>query len=93
MQESDLAMSRCCCGSAESISRQEKKLRDTKDLAKVMKARKDATRPAGVVGAPNNNMATQRFYTDDGVWLYPPLLWISCGGACGGGAVCSAGKI
>jgi hypothetical protein len=90
--ESDLAMSRCCCGSPSSIAIKERKLREAHDLAKVMKARQYAIRPAGVVGARSNSIDMQNFYSDDGVWLYPALLWNSCGGACGGGVVSNAGE-
>ena len=92
-QQSDIDMAKCCCGRPESIAIKERKLRELYDLAKVMKARKDATGPAGVVGARNNTIDTTHYYSDNGVWLYPALLWNSCGGACGGGVACIAGEI
>ena len=40
--------------------------------------------PRGVVGHYANT------YTNStGLWLYPPMVWDSCGGACGGAVACT----
>jgi len=84
---SDVAMEECCCGlnRAEVLRKEQAKLQRYMDVHIEISARSRAASPRGVVGRDSNT------YTDStGLWLYPPIVWDSCGGACGGAVACSA---
>ena len=86
MLKSDIAMEESCCGSNGTavLRKKQAKLQRYMDVHIEISARYRAACPRGVVGCDPNT------YTDSkGLWLYPPILWDSCGGACGGAAACS----
>ena len=87
----DIAMTKCCCGSSDSIAIKEARLRELNELWNIANARRNASKPSGAVGITSSNQNNARNYYDDGFWLYPVILWDGCGGACGGVVACNAG--
>ena len=84
---SDIAMEECCCGQKreEVVKEKRAELQRHMDVYNEISARSRAASPRGVVGRDSNT------YTDStGLWLYPAIVWDSCGGACGGAVACSA---
>jgi len=79
--ENDVACTKCCCGSKQSVEKLEKQMEDYRTLLKNMEARRDAPMPSGKVGTD------PRLYSDGFIWVYPAFMWDSCGGACGSNAV------
>ena len=92
----EIAFDRSCCGNPNSIALNEARLRKAEEALRVMEARRDASKPAGVElgrGAANRNELRNDYYDHGGVWLYPIIIWNSCGGACGGTvAYCHGGS-
>ena len=84
--ESDIAMSKCCCGSPQTISRMEDQLKEFNDIYNVEKARLSADKPHGTVSSRRTDDSA--YYAMGGYWLYPETLWLAGGGACGGGVAC-----
>jgi hypothetical protein len=86
--ESEIAFDRCCCGRQAKVARKEEQLGESRRVLSIMTARRNAPKPAGDVGGD------RRYYEYHGggyVWLYPIVIWDSCGGACGGNVACDRG--
>jgi len=84
---SDIAMEKSCCGKkrAEVVLEKQVELHRHMDVYDEIFARSRAGSPRGIVGRDPIT------YTNStGLWLYPPIVWDSCGGACGGAVACSA---
>ncbi len=90
--ESQVAMEKGCCGPQNDplITENEKELKTLKEAYSEIFNRSKAIRPSGAVARdPNRPTNTNAYYDSTGLWLYPPIMWDSCGGACGGGVACS----
>ncbi len=98
--EHTIAMEQSCCGNPNSAVFYEKKLSQAQALREEMKARCKSKRPTGYIASNTRgttttarsgfNQQSTPLYTDTGVWLYPPIIWDSCGGICGGVVYCNA---
>ena len=88
--EIDIAIQKSCCYSNKQqiLKQKETELKITKEvymeLSKRVKANKLQAR------GQSNDPTSSLFYDSNGAWLYPPVVWNACGGACGGAVVCSA---
>jgi len=76
----------CCCFPTTTLNNMKQELKEAHEIHKLILERSAATRPYGHVGGPNHAK-----FQDSGVWLYPPALWLACGGACGGNVALQAG--
>ncbi|KAI2495980.1 Glycine-rich domain-containing protein-like [Fragilaria crotonensis] len=85
--ESEIAMAMGCCPrSPEWLQEQEVRLNVMREARDVLARRVGASRPVGNVVGRSPNSSSR--YEHDGVWLYPPFLFASAGGACGGTVAC-----
>ena len=87
--ESDIAMQKCCCykNKHKIIASKEAKLKSTKDVFIELTICVTAHKP----NATGESGTFRSVYVNsNGAWLYPPSLWLSSDGACGGEVVCSA---
>jgi len=85
--KSNIAMEESCCGEnrAEVVKERRAELQRHLEIYNEVSARSKSASPRGVAGRDPNT------YTDStGLWLYSPIVWDSCGGACGGAVACSA---
>jgi hypothetical protein len=83
--KSDIALAQCCCGSPADIAGMEERLKEAQEVQSVMIARRKAPQAGGNIGGD------RRYYDDGHVWIYPFIIWDSCGGACGGDVAYGAG--
>jgi hypothetical protein len=82
----DIAMEKCCCGgNPKIIACMEAELMNGKKVYAEITARLQASKPSGAVGMSSG----VQFHDSSGAWLYPAMVWDSCGGACGGHVACS----
>lgn len=92
--ESAIAVERCCCGKSKSTAHPEKELAEAKALLVDMQAQFRGRCPSGVVRSTAKDKEWKGpvtpVYTDAGMWLYQPIIWNSCGGACGGAVASNA---
>jgi hypothetical protein len=86
--ESKIAFQKCCCGSVRSIQALERKRRELLQCQTLLRERLAAEAPVG--STHTKTIGTSTVNGDGGVWIYPPVLYDSAGGACGG-VVCSSG--
>jgi hypothetical protein len=89
---SEIAMEKCCCGNRnpKGIARKEAELEKIKEVYAEITQRSQASKPSGVVGKSSTTSDGVGYYDSRGLWLYPPVVWDSCGGACGGQVVYSS---
>ena len=87
------------------ISEKEDELSELNVTRDVIKARAEADFPIGEVGISpavrNNNGIVRKYYSNTGIWFFPPCVYDagggcgatggSAGGGCGGGGACGAG--
>jgi hypothetical protein len=86
--ESDIAIEKCCCRwRPADIARKEEQLRETRKVLMIIIARHRASKPTGDIGGD------QHYYADGYVWIYPGIIWDSCGGICEGNVACNTGTI
>ena len=91
--KSQLAMEKSCCGPRNFtvIKQKEMELRNLKKVYSELSNRSKATKPSEKIAKDPNGPVNPAYYdTATNNWLYPPVMWDSCGGACGGGVACSA---
>ena len=85
--ESEIARAQGCCPREPAwIQAQEAKLRALNQARSVIARRMAAARPGGNVVERSSD--SNLYNTPDGAWLYPPALFDSAGGACGGAVTC-----
>ena len=86
--ESDIALQKCCCfkNRHQIIASKEVELEATKVVFSELTKRATADKPNST---GESNTIRGAYVDSNGAWLYPSILWASCGGACGGAIVCS----
>jgi hypothetical protein len=80
--EGRLAFEKGCCGSQEFIAPLEEQRLDLVQALSLLNERLAAPFPAGPT--KTKKIGTESVTTSNDTWLYPPILYTSAGGACGG---------
>ncbi len=87
---SAIAVEQSCCGFCENsgnVARLEEKLRRARRLRAEMEARSKADRPVGLLAGSGKGSlrsgarSNTALYTDNGMWLYPSMVWDRSDGA------------
>jgi Glycine-rich domain-containing protein-like len=91
--ESDIACRRACCrGNARSTKKLERDLLAMRKVETLLLERLNAPQPWGTSNTKRSEHSEQSSYVAaDGAWLYPPFLYYTAGGACGGDVIWSGG--
>lgn len=99
--ESDIACEQACCGSKANIKKKEKELEEMKEVTAIMDARSKSLWPYGELkdvksiihkrknDTDRSSNDTPMYISDNGMWLYPLIIYETAGGACGGGVLTS----
>ena len=90
----------CCGGGTPSlIAHHEKTLQQLEEMLLILDERVKSKGPSSKLtrdlakSTEADEKPTDRsFYGENGVWLYPPILWTGTGGACGGAVACSGAQ-
>eukprot|EP00543_Licmophora_paradoxa_P003781 CAMPEP_0202441248 /NCGR_PEP_ID=MMETSP1360-20130828/689_1 /ASSEMBLY_ACC=CAM_ASM_000848 /TAXON_ID=515479 /ORGANISM="Licmophora paradoxa, Strain CCMP2313" /LENGTH=551 /DNA_ID=CAMNT_0049056113 /DNA_START=34 /DNA_END=1686 /DNA_ORIENTATION=- len=90
--KSEIAFDKMCCFAKKvNTPKKEKTLAELTDAMEVLKARLSASKPNSEIKSSSKGVGASNYYSNTGVWLYPPELLTPCGGACGGVVAASAG--
>ena len=80
--EREIAFRKSCCGYIRSIQDLKSKREELLQCQMLLQERLAAPSPAG--STKTKQIGTLSLNSDTGKWIYPPVLYTSAGGACGG---------